>query len=261
MDGIAKCRQQVAEALERLMAKGLLQPPDAEFSVRIPGQAAMVFERASRSLSRGHPFTPLGAGPARVPFRERKTPATTGETPVIDAQDEISVVAFDAATGLPPSNEASPVRLHAVVYRHRPDVGAILTASLPWASRLASLGGRMPAVFDEQARYLGARVEPLALEGMKMTQAHTAILKRGGNAFLFQQGVICLGCTAARATFNAELLEKCAQAFILASLTGHPTTVIPSFVRYVAVRRLRRDQKRASEAFENGWELGPNPFQ
>jgi len=215
MDWIAHCRQQVTEALERLTVKGLVQPPDAEFSVRVPAQAAM----AAAQL--------LGARP------------------------EIRVVALDDAPH-PPLFDSPLLGLHAAVYRHRPDVGGILTSPLPWGSRLESLGGTMPAVFDEQVRHLGPRVEKLVLQGAGMAESAIARLKRGANVFLIECGVLCLGFTAARAVLNAELLEKCSQAFILASLARRPVRVIPSYVRFIATRRLRQDEKRASRAYARG---------
>jgi ribulose-5-phosphate 4-epimerase/fuculose-1-phosphate aldolase len=110
----------------------------------------------------------------------------------------------------------------------------------------------MPAVFDEQARHLGPRVERLTLQGMEMTETAISILKRGANAFLLHHGVMCLGFMGERAVLNAELLEKCAQSYILASLTRQPIEVIPAFVRFIATLRLRRDQKRASKAYARG---------
>jgi len=85
-----------------------------------------------------------------------------------------------------------------------------------------------------------------------MAESAIPNLKRGANAFLVERGVLCLGSTGARAVLNAELLEKCAQAFILASLARRPVRVIPSYVRLIATLRLRKDEKRASRAYTRG---------
>ena len=243
MDWIAHCRQQVIEAFERLTVKGLVPSPGAEFSVRVPGQAAM----AVAQLCCSHSEQNLTA--ART--RGQDTSATRVEAPALGARPEISVVVFEAAAH-PPLLDAPMLWLHAEVYRHRPDVGGILISPLPWGSRLASRGGTMPAVFDEQVRHLGPRVERLVLQGTRMEESAISNLKRGANAFLIERGVLCLGSTGARAVLNAELLEKCAQAFILASLARRPVRVIPSYVRLIATMRLRKDEKRASRAYARG---------
>jgi ribulose-5-phosphate 4-epimerase/fuculose-1-phosphate aldolase len=260
MDWIVQCRQQVAEALTRLTKKGLVRPPGAGFSVRIPGQTAMAIgrvqadlgARASRPLSHDR-LAPANSRGQILPGAERTdASATPGETPT----PNVSVVAFDQVGGLVPVEEATVLRMHASIYRHRPDVGAILTSCLPWCFWLAR-SGMMPAVFDEQVRYLGPQVERLPSLGTELTAGAIATLKRGANAFLLDQETICLGLTAERALLNAELLEKCAQAYILASLTRHPVGSIPFYVRFIAARRLLRDEKRAAEAYARG-EL---PFQ
>jgi ribulose-5-phosphate 4-epimerase/fuculose-1-phosphate aldolase len=268
MDWIAQCRQQVAEALTRLTTKGLVQPPGAGFSVRIPGQAAMAsgtVVRASRPLSLEHPNAPVPAGSASARRRKLDAPTTAGETPappappvsaIATSAPPVNIVAFDQAAGLLQVEEASFLRMHAAIYRHRPDVGAILTSSLPWCSWLAPRV-KIPAVFDEQVRYLGPQVERLPLVGTELTPGAIAILKRGANAFLVGQETVCLGLTSERAELNAELLEKCAQAYILASLTRLPVGTIPFYVRFVASRRLGRDEKHAAEAYARG----EAPFQ
>ena len=136
---------------------------------------------------------------------------------------------------------------HAAVYRLRADAGGILTARQPWASRLARLPEPMPAVFDEQVRQLGQRVERFSSDAVR----------GGANAFLVNDGVLIIGFTAARAVLNAELLEKCAKAYLLASLTGRSIGRIPMLIRIVAGRRLRKDQKRAAEFYSRG-EMPPD---
>ena len=284
MDWIVQCRQQVAEALTRLTAKGLVRTPGAVFSVRIPGQAAMAYGTARAGLGEVAPallpvskadtlfpqpqarvpvplhqsehLAPAKSRGQSLPGAERTDTSTTaGETSVLQAR-EVTVVEFDAAICPVPAEDVPFLPVHAAIYRHRPDVGAILTSSLPWCFWLA-LGGIMPAVFDEQVRYLGPQVERLPLVGTELTPGAIAILKRGANAFLLDQETICLGLTTERAVLNVELLEKCAQAYILASLTLHPIGTIPFYVRFVAARRLRRDEKHAAEAYARG----EAPFQ
>jgi ribulose-5-phosphate 4-epimerase/fuculose-1-phosphate aldolase len=135
---------------------------------------------------------------------------------------------------------------HAAVYQARVDVGVVVMNRQPWALALHALGG-MPGVFDEQIRHLGRAVACLEEQG-----GHTQF-GSGGNAFVTGHGVLCMGMTIERAVFNAELLEKCAKAFVLASSTGKPVGRIPWLVRWIANGRLMKDERHAAEQYANGF--------
>ena len=119
---------------------------------------------------------------------------------------------------------------HARLYRQRADAGAIVKAQPPWASQLESL----PPVFDEQVRQLG-----------------TGPVEKGGNVRLGDI-VMVIGFSAERAVMNAELLEKCAKAYLLATRAGGKVATIPWWVRWIAGSRLRKDQQQAAAAFARG---------
>jgi len=133
-------------------------------------------------------------------------------------------------------------QLHAQVYRRRGDAGAVLTACPPWGAALARLGQPMPVVFDEQARHLGPM---LPLKGPESLDSRR-------NAYLLPHGCLCIGTTRDRAVFNAELLEKCSQAYLLAFLARGGVWRIPLLIRLYAGSRLRRDQRIAAAAMAAG---------
>jgi hypothetical protein len=142
--------------------------------------------------------------------------------------------------------------LHAAVYQERPDVGAVFISHQTWATRLADLGEDMPAVFDEQVRHLGRQVVCPGLPIAALPSRADSLLRGGANAYVFDDVVLCLGMTRERVVFNAELLEKCAKAFVLASLTGQRVNTLPGLVRFIANRRLLKDEKRAAQAHARG---------
>jgi len=144
-------------------------------------------------------------------------------------------VGFAGAEPVPPTHRAA--------YVERADVGAVLLARLPWAAALHGAGATLTGVFDEQLRHLGAQVAPLGAG---------AALGDGANAYLTRDGALCLGMTLERLVFNAELLEKCAQAYALALASGNPVRRIPWLVRHIATGRLKRDQRRAAEHHARG---------
>jgi len=137
--------------------------------------------------------------------------------------------------------------VHAAIYTARRDVGAIAVGGAAFGRCLADFGGAMPQVFDEQARHLGA-FGPAAAGWRELGSS----LQQGGNVLLVQGRPVCLGMTAMRLALNAELFEKCAKAYVLAVAGGGRVRALPWIVRFVANRRLDKDEQRATQRFAQG---------
>ena len=143
--------------------------------------------------------------------------------------------------------QAADAPIHAAVYAARADVGAIAVGGGKFGRTLSAFGGRMPALFDEQARHLGtmgeACVSPAGL---------AAALRRGGNVALVGGLPLCLGMTSKRLALNAELFEKCAKAYVLAQAAGGPIHAPAWWARAIAERRLIKDERRGARRFAQG---------
>lgn len=137
--------------------------------------------------------------------------------------------------------------MHAAVYRVRPDVHSIIHTHQVYSSALALINRAIPALFDEQARFLGRKVKviPYAPSGTGMLRNKIARNVRDhANAYLMKNhGALVFGSDMARAVLNVKLLEKCAITYLLALSTGEKVTKIPLWVREIAVNKLRKDQK------------------
>lgn len=134
-----------------------------------------------------------------------------------------------------PSVEAG---MHAVVYRERPDVNAIVHTHQIYGSVFALLNQPIPALFDEVSFTLGESVEvaPYALSGSAELAANVSgKLKNNANAYIIQNhGIIALGKNMDKAVLAAELLEKVAHIYYLALSTGKLITTLPDQVREMA---------------------------
>lgn len=64
--------------------------------------------------------------------------------------------------------------------------------------------------------------------------------------------LLSLGMTRDRVLFNAELYEKCAQAYLLAKTCSPRISRIPRWVRFIATRRLLKDERMASASYRDG---------
>jgi L-ribulose-5-phosphate 4-epimerase len=146
---------------------------------------------------------------------------------------------------LKPSVESA---MHGAIYQAREDVNAIVHTHQVYTSALTLIKSPIPALFDEQARFLGRSVEiiPYAPSGTGMLK--NTVAKNVGNhnnAFMMQNhGALVFGHDMERAVHNVEILEKCAMAYLLAICTERKISKIPLAVREVAFAKLRKDQKK-----------------
>lgn len=145
-----------------------------------------------------------------------------------------------------PSVEAA---MHCAIYKERPDVHAIVHTHQVYASALTLINAPIPALFDEQVRFLGRSVEiiPYAPSGTGMLSSKVAShIRNHNNAFLMQNhGALVFGHDMERVIHNVEILEKCSLAYLLALCSGEKTQKIPLAVREIAFSKLRKDQRKS----------------
>ncbi|GLQ91131.1 class II aldolase/adducin family protein [Dyella acidisoli] len=146
----------------------------------------------------------------------------------------------------------SELAQHIVVYAVRPDVGAIALGGGAFGRTLGSFGGHLPQSFDEQARHLGAAAVPMPGHSDDLQADARRCLATGGNVWASEHNVLVFGTTVHRLVLNAELLEKCAKAYVLALATGARLHTLPWWVCRIANGRLKKDQKRAVQRFAQG---------
>jgi glutamate-1-semialdehyde aminotransferase/ribulose-5-phosphate 4-epimerase/fuculose-1-phosphate aldolase len=203
-----------------LLERGFLKSTEGNVSVRIPGRSEFAITPTSYSYA------------DMVP-------------------DDICVLDF-ALRPLRGSKKASiEASMHATVYQHRPDVNVIIHSHQPYASALGLIGRPIPALFDEQVRYLGRSVEIIGY-----MPSGTPFLRRkveskitnGDNAFILaNHGALVMASDGERALFNVFLLEKCSLAYLLAILARDDDSKIahiPVPVREIVFSRLRSDERK-----------------
>jgi L-ribulose-5-phosphate 4-epimerase len=165
--------------------------------------------------------------------------------------DDVCILDFEQGKiegHLKPSVESA---MHGAIYQVRPDVNAIVHTHQAYVSALTLIRMPIPALFDEQARFLGRSVDiiPYAPSGTGMLKNTVAKhVKNHNNAFMMQNhGALVFGHDMERAVHNVEILEKCALAYLLAICSERKISRIPLAVREVAFAKLRNDQKRIEQ--------------
>jgi L-ribulose-5-phosphate 4-epimerase len=211
-------KQQIVETARHLVTQGYLMATGGNLSIRIPGQAA------------------FAVTPSNYDYM-KMTP------------DDVCVLDFDLNViegALKPSVESA---LHAGIYETRADVNAVVHTHQVYASALALINAPIPALFDEQVRFLGRSVEiiPYAPSGTGfLKKAIVKHIKNHHNAYILQNhGALCFGHDVERAAHNVEILEKCSLAYLLALCTEKKVSRVPLPIREIAFAKLRNDQKKA----------------
>ena len=208
---------QVVNAAQLLTRKGFLSATGGNLSVRIAGQKAFAI-----------------------------TPSNYDYMKMVS--EDICVLDFDLhplAGERKPSVESG---MHGAIYQARGDVNAIIHTHQVYPSTLAILNMPIPALFDEQVRFLGRSVDiiPYAPSGTGMLKNTVARhVSNHNNAYIMaNHGALLFGHDLERAMHNVEVLEKCALAYLLAVLSEKKVSKIPLPIRELAFAKLRKDQKR-----------------
>ena len=218
----------IVEAARALVARGYLMATGGNVSVRIAGQEAFAITPTNYDYMKMTPEDVCVLGSDLRPIQGR----------------------------LEPSVESG---MHAGIYRARADVNAVVHTHQVYASALTLIKAPIPALFDEQARFLGRSVNiiPYAPSGTGMLAKTIAKHVRDhNNAYMMQNhGALVFGHDMERAIHNVEVLEKCALAYLLALTSERRVSRIPLAVREIAFAKLRRDQEKiASGDLKTGGE-------
>lgn len=220
MNPVLEAKQTVVSICQKLIEKKILMGTGGNISVRVAGEKAFA-------------ITPSNYDYAKM-------------TP-----EDICVLGWDLSViegARKPSVESS---MHAAIYENRADTNCIIHTHQVYASALALTGTPIPALYDEQIRFLGRSVEIVeyAPSGTPFLKNKVAKkLSNHANAYIMQNhGAVLLGPDPDRTIFNVQLLEKCAVTYILALCTEKKVTKVPDVFRELAFAMLRKDEKKAEK--------------
>jgi len=205
-----------------MLERGYLKATEGNVSVRIPGQRL------------------YAVTPSNYDYDKMRVE----DICVVDFQGKH--VPDESGPVMAPSIEAG---MHANVYRIRPDVNAVVHTHQPYASALAFLRKEIPALTDEQVRFLGRRVAVIDYApsgtGFLAKKVEKKVAGRDNAFIIANHGIVALGTDPDRAVFNMALLEKVSIAYLISLLTeSGKVYTIPGWVREIAFAKLRKDEKR-----------------
>lgn len=197
-------RQEVLEAVQRIVATNLIAGSSGNVSRRIP--------RAEGDL---YVITA-----SRVPYHR------FGIDDVLVVDEDVDPVFGD---GIPSSESLA----HMAVYAARPDVGAVIHTHSAYASAFAVAGKPIPPILDEQVVILGGAVA-VATYGASASDelARNAVVALDNRAavLLRHHGVLGVGSDLEEAVAVVELVECLAKICVLSRSLGVESELPPEVV-------------------------------
>lgn len=194
-------KREIIETARAMLAKGLVQGTGGNFSVR---------------CARGMIITPSGMDYGSL---------TPDDLPVLSLGGEL-LEGFRK-----PSVER---KLHAEIYRRRPDVNAVIHTHSVYATAAAVLRAPMPALTDNQAVLFGgeipcAQYAPIGTQ--KLARSAAEALGSGFAVLIANHGALCAGATLAEAAMRCEMLEIFAKIYFLTALRGGGVPLTPEEIK------------------------------
>jgi L-fuculose-phosphate aldolase len=137
--------------------------------------------------------------------------------------EDLIYVPLDGGAPRGPWKPSSEWRLHAALYRARPDVGAVVHTHSVYATAFAVARMPIPAVVEDLVQVVGGAVNvaEYTLPGTE-TLADHAVQALGNKCavLLASHGLVGAAATSAEALKVCQVVEKTAQAALFARLLG-----------------------------------------
>lgn len=220
MSQILETKQTVLDICQKLINKGILMGTGGNISVRVPGEKAFAI-----------------------------TPSNYDYTKM--TVEDICVLRWDLSVIEGTRKPSVESTMHAAIYENRLDTNCVIHTHQVYASALALTHTPIPALYDEQVKFLGRAVDIVdyAPSGTPFLKKNVVKkLSTHANAYILQNhGALLLGPDPDRTIFNVQLLEKCAVTYILALCTEKKITKVPAPFREIAFMMLRKDEKKIEE--------------
>lgn len=181
----AEIRQAVKDAGVKLLENNLVQGTWGNISIRIDDKKMVV--------------TPSGMDYIRM---------RPEDTVVVDIET------LEYTSDVKPTSEK---KIHAAIYRDRPEIGAVIHSHPLWSSAVAAARIEMPVKDERHRKLIGESVRPGAygLPGTKKLTAGAVEAIKGRNAcFLANHGIVVCAPTIEEAFEVCRAMEECSRDFI-----------------------------------------------
>lgn len=143
--------------------------------------------------------------------------------------DDIMVITLDGEKADGRHNPSSEWRMHAAVYRAKPEVGALIHTHSPYATSFAVNRLPIPVILIEMVPFLGGDV-PVCEFAIPGTDAvgdnAVAVLDDRYACLMANHGVLAIGADLEQAHIRAVYVEDAAKICSIAKSNGEPVFVM-----------------------------------
>jgi L-fuculose-phosphate aldolase len=206
-DSWQRARDEVLLYCRRMQAEHLVRHTAGNISVRVDGQPNQ-----------------FAVTPTSLPYDTLES----GDVVIID----VDGVVLDGRR-----EPTSEVPLHTLVYRRRPEVGAIVHTHSPAAMTMAALGWTLPPILTGFVAATGGAVVTAnyARPGTPgLADATAEALAERGACFLQHHGLLAIGANLTHAYDAAAATEGAAEAYLRARNFGEVPQIPDAEVRWLA---------------------------
>lgn len=202
-----------------------------------------IVETGRRLYERGYIAAADGNISARLPDGRRFMATPTGVCKGYLTPEMLIIVDEQGKKLQGPLEPSSELAMHLVIYRHRPDVNAVVHAHPPCGTGFAAAGiALMTPLISEVVLTLGCI--PLAEYGtpstMELAEAILPYVSHYDALLLANHGALTYGADTESAYFKMETLEHFARISLVARLVGEEKPLSPE-----AVEKLFRIREQA----------------
>lgn len=203
MDNMAKMKGDLLEMTLCSYREKLFVGTSGNLSMRLPGGKGMLIT------------------PSNYPY-ERMT------------ADDLVAIDFEGGPVEGRHEPSSEWRMHAAVYKSRPDAMAVIHTHSPFATSLAVTQERIPIILIEMVPFLGGDV-PLAdfaVPGTPEVGQRAVEAMAGGRhvCLLANHGVLAVGESLEQAHIRAVYIEDAAQIYLYAKMNGNVNVIQNKYV-------------------------------
>ena len=194
-----RAREDVLRTCRRMQAERLVHATAGNVSVRIPGDR-----------------TRIAMTPAALPYD-------------VLEPDDICIVSVDGQAIDGRRAPTSELPLHTLVYRRRPEVGAIIHTHSPAAMTMAALGWTLPPILTGLVEATGGSVRTARFSRpgtAEMADLTAEALADRGACFLRHHGLLAVGADLPHAWRAASVTEVSADVCLRARVFG-PVPELP----------------------------------
>lgn len=139
--------------------------------------------------------------------------------------DDIAVISFDGTQCEGERAPSSEWRMHAEIYKNKPEVNAVFHTHSPYASAFATVYMAIPTILVELQYFLGGEVRVAEHKQIGTADVGTAALVALRDRYaclLGSHGVLTVGDTLDQALIRAEYVEDAAKIYHYALQIGTP---------------------------------------